>query len=256
MTTKHRVGLALALSVVAVVGCSGKGGNGPTQPPPQGGNHSPTANLNIDKAHLAYNEAAQLSVTSSDADGDQVSFGWTASKGTVTTSGPTSTTAAFKAGTQWGQASATVTASDGKGGSAQATAKTYIRNPNPPDFAFVGTSSPNCGPGTSNPTAFILRLTPAESVFLTFISIYPRDGCTSCGTSRNYFANPIVLNAGQAYSWTDAFCFSPSCCENSGCGNCGYWTITIQGRRPEPDGGTFSFECRSWNPANPSSSCN
>jgi hypothetical protein len=252
----RRTLFALGFSTMGILlGCSGGGDGGPVTPPPPDGNHAPTVNLNIDKAHVAYNETAQLSVTSSDVDGDQVTFGWTAAKGTVTTSGPTSTTATFKAGAQWGQASATVNASDGKGGSAQATALTYVRNPNPPAFAFAGTSSANCGPGTSNPTAFILRLTPAESVLLTFISIYPRDGCTSCGTSRNY-SSPIVLGAGQAYSWTDAFCFSPSCCENSGCGNCGYWTITIQGRRPEPDGGTFSFECHSWNPAYPTSSCN
>lgn len=95
----------------------------------------------------------------------------------------------------------------------------------------------------------------AESVLLTFIGIQPRSDCACDVTSRNYSSNPIVLGAGQAYSWTDAYCFSPTCCENSGFGNCGFWTITIQGRRPEPDGGTFTFECHNWNPADPASSC-
>lgn len=165
-------------------------------------------------------------------------------------SDPTATTATFAAGSAWGQAQVTVTVFDGKGRSAQATAFTYVRNPSPPAFAFAGIGGTNCGPGTSNPTGFILRITPAESVILTFISIYWRSDCPGI-TSRNYSSNPIVLGAGQAYSWTDAFCLSSADCQGSG-----YHTITISGRRPEPDGGTFSFECRSWNPAYPTSSCN
>ena len=159
--------LALASSVA---GC-GKGGDAaaPTSPPPGGDNHNPTVNLNIDPTHLAYGQTATLSVSASDPDGNQVTFTWSAVLGTVSTSGPTATSASFTAGNHWGQASVTLTASDAKGGTTQATALTYIRNPNPPDFALAPVAST-----VSGCTGFALQFTPGEDVPVSALYIQPR----------------------------------------------------------------------------------
>lgn len=248
------------LAVVAslLFGCSG-GGGGPTEPPPGAGNHSPTANLNINNVHLAYAGTAQLSVTATDPDGDQLTFSWSATLGTVSSSGPTASTATFTAGSQWGQAQVTVTVSDGKGGSAQATALTYVRNPNPPAFSFFPDVIANsCGYGTPNPEGFVLRLTPAEAVLISTIVVGPRDTYCfgGCQKTRNY-TNAIGLSAGQQYLWIDGSCLLPDCCYNNGCGsNCPFWQIRIVGRRPEPDGGSFEYRCNSWSPLYPSTGCN
>lgn len=250
--------LAAATLTLSLVGCSGGGGGDPplTQPPPGGGNQNPTVNLNIDKTHLAYNETAQLSLTASDPDGDQVTFTWSGVKGTVTTSGPTATTATFKAGTTWGQGSATAAASDGSGGNAQATAQTYVRNPNPPQFTLFPVGSSTCGYDTVNPDGFLLRITPGEAVLLTSVSIRPRD-CTSgqCARSLSY-TTPLSLSAGQEYVWTEGGCRTSVCCASLDCGECTRWTVEISGRRPEPDGGSFTYRCYSWSSRDPLSGCN
>lgn len=240
-----------------IAGCGGgDDDSNPTQPPGGGNNHAPTVNLNIDSAHLAYGGTAQLSVQAVDSDGDQVTFSWSAVLGTVASSGPTSTTATFTAGSQWGQASVTVTASDGKGGSAQATSQTYIRNPNPPAFQLFGTTSSTCGTGTANPYGFVLRITPPEAVTITHISMKPQQQTWNgpCTDTDNY-ATPIQLTAGQQYPWTDGGCINPATEWCSGVTS-NYWSIVISGKRSEPDGGTYYFECDSWDPSNPSDPCN
>jgi hypothetical protein len=250
--------IPIVLLIVGAVGCSGGGGSDPpTQPPPGGGNRAPTANLNLDKTHLAYNETVQLTVVASDPDGDQVTFGWSGVRGAITSSGPTSTSATFQAGSEWGAATATVTASDGKGGQAHATAQAYVRNPTVPRFALFPVGTATCGYGRANPEGFVLRITPEEAVVLKNIAIRPRNcGYSPCGRIRSYASAPISIGAGQEFVWSDGGCQTMGCCVSQDCGSCNYWTVEIQGHRPEPDGGTFTYSCASWNPSYPNDGCN
>jgi len=220
-----------------VVGCGGgDGGSNPVNPP-GGTNHAPTVNLNINNAHLAYGGTAQLSVAASDLDGDQVTFTWSAVLGTVSTSGPTSTTAAFTAGNQWGQASVTVTASDGKGGSAQATALTYIRNPNPPSVTLAAPAS-SCASGS-----FAVQATFGENVLIRIFDVAP------CGSTHNY--NPVISVAANApYVFEKDFNPGVPVCVFQACNGTTYqyFYVTIWGRRPEPDGGDWYYESGQWKP--------
>jgi len=235
--------LALASSVA---GC-GKGGDAaaPTLPPPGGGNHDPTVNLDIDPTHLAYRQTATLTVSASDPDGDQVTFTWSAVLGTVLSSGPTATSASFTAGNHWGQASVTVTASDGKGGTAQATALTYIRNPSPPGFALTPVAST-----VSGCTGFALQFTPGEDVLVSALYIWPRDVSSGCNQSRSY-SPPRSVSGGQPYVVRDPGCLWPECLGVSIL----RYEVVISGRRPEPDGGSFTFDCPDLWPSSPGS-CN
>ncbi len=240
--------MLIGVALVLVSGCGGGGGGTPTgpAPPPGGGNHNPTANLNIDKSHLRYGEIAQLSVLASDQDGDQLTFSWSATRGTVTSSGTTATTATFTAGSQWGQATATVTASDGHGGSAQATAQTYIRNPSAPAFTLrpVASSLPSC-------TGFALEITSPEAVVLTNMFVWPNGPNSGCGAYNENFMPPLALQAGQTYVFrTGRDCIWPDDCNGA---RVDYYEIVINGSRQEPDGGTFYFDCKRWRPSSPTS---
>ncbi len=245
----RRTTMLLILTLALLSTCS-KGGKTPTAPTGAGGggggNHAPTVNLNIDKTVLNPNQTATLSATTADADGDQVTLAWRAGRGTVQSSGPTATTATYTAPSAFGSDSVVATASDGHGGSGQATAHTYVRNPSPPVFTFGGTGSASCGVGTAVPTGFNLTLTPAEDVLITSIRVQSRD-CPVCSYShiRDY-SPPLSIRAGTTYVWTD-FCIDTQCCAFNGCGSpCAFWAITIIGSRPAPDGGSFYYQCPSW----------
>ncbi len=242
----RRLSPILIVSLALLCTCS-KGGKSPTAPSGAGGggggNHAPTVNLNIDKTVLNPSETATLTATAADADGDQVTLAWRAGRGTVQSSGPTATTATYTAPGTFGPDSVIATASDGRGGSAQATAHTYVRNPNPPVFTFGGTGSPTCGPDT-NPSGFLLTITPAEDVLVTDITVSPRN--CGCAVTKHY-ATPLTLRAGVVFVWNDGDCLTNTCCLYQGCPSCGtFWSITISGQRPAPDGGSFYYQCPSW----------
>jgi len=238
----------LAWTSALILGCSGGGGDGDTSagPPPPGGNRNPTVNLNIDRTAFNYGQTATLTATPTDPDGDQVTLAWSAGRGAVQSSGPTATTATYTAPNSWGADSVAVTVSDGRGGTGRATAGTYVRNPSPPNIALGATGSTNCGHGTPIPDGLILTITPAENVLVTNISMQPR-GCTgsTCRSIINHNP-PLALSAGVAFTWSAGGCQSPQCCQNFGCGSCGFWTITVSGLRPAPDGGAFVYHCNSW----------
>lgn len=244
LTSSTTRGCAVVLLLAAGLGlsCSGGGGDGPTAPPGGGGgNHNPTANLNIDKLHMAYGETAQLALVASDPDGDQVTSAWSAVKGIVTSSGPTATVASFTAGNQWGQASATATVSDGRGGSVQATVQTYIRNPLPPVFTLrpVASLQPTCD-------GFALEVTPSEAVIITQLLVWPDGPAGSCKLSRD-ISPPLSLAAGQTYVFRDPVCIRLDCGSNT----ISYYEIILVGTRPEPDGGSFVYDCPTWRRSSP-----
>jgi hypothetical protein len=254
MSLRRLVGSGVLLLAISL-GCSGGGGDPPTSPPPPGGtNHNPTVNLNINHAIVGYGQTATVTATTTDVDGNQVTLAWTAGRGSVAASGPTATKATYTAPTSWGPDSIVATASDGQGGTGRAAAQTYVRNPDPPAFTLGAVSSATCGAGSSNPSGFVLTISPAEDVLITNISIRPRQCLNTCDHISNY--SPMLSVAGgTTYVWHLGLCQTQDCCQNSGCGNCGFWTVTITGQRPAPDGGSFVYECHSWSgPGDPS--CN
>lgn len=234
MTSQRLDTCALLVGCLALAsGCSGKGGDGPTQPPPGAGNHNPTVGINASSTHLGYGGPATITVSAADADGDQLSFSYSATGGTVTSSGPTATQALFTAGSQWGAASVTVTVTDGHGGSATATANMYVRNPAPPRVcAFAG--SP-CG------SSFRLGLRPDENIVVTRVT-YENYVHSGCMTQKDYAGVAIAKNV--IYSFDDLDCASCS----QATGNEFYtWNVEVTLHRPEPDGGQFTVQM-SWNP--------
>lgn len=240
--------LVSGLAAIALLaGCSGGDGDPPTQPPPGGGNHSPTVNLSMDKAHLAYGETAQLAVTAPDNDGDQVTFTWSAVRGTVTSSGPTATSVIFTAGQEWGVVTVTVTASDGRGGTAQATAQSYIRNPNPPSLqlAAVAGSFAQC-------EGFCIQVTPNEAILVTKLLVQPLDVGGACDYSRDYSSSPVSIAVAQSEALrgqgVDCIWYE---CSNQPVSR---YAVTVYGRRPEPDGGSFTVTCARFDPSD--GSCN
>jgi hypothetical protein len=183
----------------------------------------------------------------SDVDGDQVTFTWSAVRGTVTSSGPTATSATFTAAQQWGVVTVTVTASDGKGGSAQATAQSYIRNPSPPSLAVSAGAPtfPQC-------TGFVVQVTPAEAISVTNLFVHALDVPAGCDYSRDFSASPVSIPSGQtgALRGQGVDCIWDQCAGDP----VSRYAVTIQGRRPEPDGGTFAFTCPRFDPSD--GSCN
>src|SRR5258705_4814630 len=174
-------------------GCS-KSGSTPTGPGGGGGNHNPTVSVNTNTTHLAYSGGATITVTASDPDGDQLMFAYAGVGGTVSASGPTATTASFTAGTQWGPAFVTVTVTDGKGGSAQATASMYVQNPAPPRLCLSR--------GTPCTTSYKMTLTPDEAIVVTEIAaknLYD-NGCFPIVT---YTSPGLAISASQTHELTD-----------------------------------------------------
>lgn len=237
----------VVFALALLCSCGSKGGSAPTNPGGGGGgggNHSPTANINTNTMHLAYAETANIGVTASDPDGDQLTFSYAATGGTVTSSGPTATTATFTAANQWGPATVTVTASDGKGGSVQATATMYVRNPNPPAFTFRAVSSSYCGYGQTRPECYQVEATSPEAVSVREFDFTGGPAGAACGVEWQY-TPAQALGANQPHMFESPQ--GPNSC--AGCTTCDtYFDVTIYGDRPEPDGGSFYYTRHAWHP--------
>jgi len=220
----------VAILVVAVLsGCS-KGGGAPTSPGGGSTNHNPTVSVNTNTTHLAYGGGATITVVASDPDGDQLTFAYAGAGGTVSSSGPTATTANFTAGTQWGPASVTVTVTDGKGGSVQGTATMYVRNPAPPRLCL--------NRGTPCTTSYNLTLTPDEAIVVTEIAaknLYD-NGCFPIVT---YTSPGLAIAASQTHEFTDVGCLE---CTSSPNATISDWAVDVFGHRAEPDGGAFHVQ--------------
>jgi len=226
--------------ISALTSCGGgDSGKNPVVPPGGGNtNHEPTVNLNVDNTHLPYGGTALLSVAASDGDGDQVTFAWSSVLGTVSTSGPTSTNATFTAGNQWGQARVTVTASDGNGGTAQATALTYIRNPTPPQVCFAPPSG-GCS-AAAYPLTLVAQLEP---ILVTRVAYQSFDN-SNCGALKDYSPS-LTMAQDVPHEFGEVGCAS---CPGQTSGVGYTWYVSISCRRPEPDGGGFVLSGLQWNP--------
>src|SRR5437667_11506577 len=95
----------LVVLLVVLLGACSKGGNGPTAPPGGGGggggggtNHNPTLSVNTSTTHLTYAGTATITVSASDPDGDQLTFAYAATGGSVFFFNDTATTETYTAG--------------------------------------------------------------------------------------------------------------------------------------------------------------
>jgi hypothetical protein len=242
--------LSLALLLTAL-GCGG-GDSDPTGPGGGGGggntNHAPTVSINTTTTHLGYGGSATITVVASDADDDQLLYSYAGVKGTVSSSGPTATTAIFTAGQEWGQASVTVTVSDGQGGSTPATASMYVRNPAVPHLSLSAVSSLN-----ANCDGFALAVSCPEAVLVTGAYIVaPIVSSGDCTYSRDFSSSPVSVPPGSTVPLRGQ---GIDCIWNACTGEAvSRYVITVEGKRPEPDGGSFSFSCPSFDPSD--GSCN
>jgi len=245
--------LALFLALLLTASGCGGGGSDPTGPGGGGGgggntNHAPTVSINTNTTHLSYGGSATITVTASDVDGDQLAYSYAGVKGTVSNSGTTATTASFTAGQQWGDASVTVTVTDGKGGSTQATASMYVRNPTVPHLSLsaVASLNPSCD-------GFAVAVGAPEAVLVTSVHIVaPIISSGDCTYSRDFSSSPVSVPSGGMVPLRGQ---GIDCIWNACTGEAvSQYVITVQGKRPEPDGGTFSFSCPSFDPSD--GSCN
>ena len=222
--------------------CS-KAGNTPTSPSGgggSGGNNSPSVSINTSTTHLGYGGTATITATAADADGDQLEYAYTGVGGTVSTSGPTATTATFTAGNQWGPASVTVSVSDGRGGSTHATTAMYIQNPTPPvvDPSIVG-----CPNRCSTCAGEGLRIVPNERILVTQLVTWEPSAGHATGVDWHYSNVVVDATAGFTFPVPPS---SPSyeCALDPSEGH--YWTVLVYCQRPEPDGRSFVLQWTSY----------
>jgi outer membrane protein OmpA-like peptidoglycan-associated protein len=92
----------------------------PPPPPPPPTNKPPTVSCEVEKTQILPGETVRCRATGSDPDGDTLTYSWVASAGKVTGSGSEATfdSSGVPAGTT---VTVTVTANDGRGGTAQST---------------------------------------------------------------------------------------------------------------------------------------
>jgi hypothetical protein len=219
MHAPRSIALIAMLVCLAVPGCSGKGGS-PTAP--STGNHDPTISVNTNRSKLLPNLTAAITVSASDQDGDQLTYAYSATGGTVSSSGPTATVATFTAGSTPGPASVTATASDGNGGTASGTASMYIQNPNPP-ITFSGAGSLAC---------MRLRISSSEACTLTSITVWVRN--------NSYVGEVLDVTLPASMTSNDVLQVGPasgSCWDMT---SCQVMWARVRGTRPEPDGGEFT----------------
>jgi outer membrane protein OmpA-like peptidoglycan-associated protein len=100
----------------------------PPPPPPPPANRPPTVQCEIERSSLLPGETVRCRATGSDPDGDALSYSWTASAGRVTGNGAEATfdSTGVASGTN---VTITVTASDGRGGTASSNCPVSVKEP-------------------------------------------------------------------------------------------------------------------------------
>jgi hypothetical protein len=210
--------LCFAILLPALITSCSKGSSPPTGPPGNGGNHAPTVYATSDSTRMENGHSCTVRVTASDADGDQLSFGYAAVGGTVTASGSTATTAIFTA-TSIGNASVTVTVSDGHGGQSTATAAIYLLR----NYVPVITE-------TNLQQFCVFKFTVAETLVVSEAHFADEPG-------DRYAIDvplPTIVRPGVQYEfWPDFAATTHSCAGVS----IRYIFFTVQ--RPAPDGRVY-----------------
>ena len=220
MHAPHRTVTALLLIAPLCLWTACGKKSAPTAPG-GGGNHNPTISVNTNRLKLNPHDQVAITVVASDPDGDQLTYAYTATGGTISASGPTATTATFTAGAQPGPASVTAAASDGHGGAANGTASMYIRDP-APAVTFGGSGSLNCDR---------LRIRATGACTLTSITVWV--GNNSYTGEVLDVTPPITMASGDVVIVGTA---------GGGCWNMTSYQVmwaTVWGTRAEPDGGQF-----------------
>lgn len=143
MSVKRNVLIVLALCLMLVLqGCSGgSSGGGQKNNPPKITSHLPAET----ELTAVIGEEITFSVTASDPDGDQLAYSWKKS-GPGTLNSGNSRTAKWTAPQEEGEATVSVTVSDGKSGVASVTWKIQISSVKPPII-----TSPDPVTSKSNP---------------------------------------------------------------------------------------------------------
>jgi outer membrane protein OmpA-like peptidoglycan-associated protein len=100
----------------------------PPPPPPPAANKNPTVSCETDKSSVTAGESVRCRAVASDADGDALTYEWSASAGKVTGTGANATwdSTGVEPGTS---ATITVRVSDGRGGTATANCPVRVEKP-------------------------------------------------------------------------------------------------------------------------------
>jgi outer membrane protein OmpA-like peptidoglycan-associated protein len=100
----------------------------PPPPPPPAANRPPTVQCEVERSTLLPGETVRCRATGSDPDGDALSYSWTASAGRVTGNAAEATfdSTGVASGTN---VTITVTASDGRGGTASSNCRVLVKEP-------------------------------------------------------------------------------------------------------------------------------
>jgi len=100
----------------------------PPPPPPPAANQNPTVNCEVERSQILPGETVRVRANASDADGDTLTYEWSASQGRITGSGSTATYDSTGV-TPPATVTITVRVTDGRGGTAESTCTVRIGAP-------------------------------------------------------------------------------------------------------------------------------
>jgi outer membrane protein OmpA-like peptidoglycan-associated protein len=100
----------------------------PAPPPPPPSNNNPTVNCEIERSQILPGETVRVRANASDADGDTLTYEWSASQGRITGNGATANYDSTGV-TPPATVTITVKVSDGRGGTAESTCTVRIAAP-------------------------------------------------------------------------------------------------------------------------------
>ncbi len=173
MIGKYKVSLVMILILLSILiislGCSSKAepATAPTAAPTpaptattQGGNRAPVISLTTEQTQVQPSTIVELNFTSSDPDGDKVSYEWSTTGGKFSGAVPTQS---WVAPEQYGDYTITVTAKDGKGGITQTSISLSVVE--------------NMEPSITSVTADAATLLPGDRTLITCVATDP-DGDT------------------------------------------------------------------------------
>ena len=106
----------------------------PTPPPPTPQNRPPTVRAQCDPCTVEIGKSSTVTATGQDPDGDTLTYRWTAPTGTL--ANPAERQTLWTAPQQEGSVPVTVTANDGKGGTASDTVNIQVMRPTPKTYTF------------------------------------------------------------------------------------------------------------------------